>query len=279
MAVLYVILACVAGIVVLYLLMIMPQVGKRTDSYLFTNHLYAHRGLFDNDTDAPENSMKAFKKAVDAGYGIEMDIQLTKDNEVVVFHDAQLERMCHEEGKVRDYTLDELQKFSLANSEERIPLFWDVLSMVDGKVPLIIEYKMYSSDTAVCVLANEILEKYQGVYCIESFNPFVVLWYKKHRKDIIRGQLSEDFLKNNIKVNPAVWMVGKLLFNFIVKPDFVAYNAKNYKSLSRRLCRNLYKNTAVAWTIKDQTQLDEMKEQFDLFIFDSFVPDKDYMKK
>lgn len=278
MTALYVAVITVVILVILYLLMIMPRICKKPDTAAFRQHLYAHRGLFDNDSDAPENSMKAFKKAVDSGFGIELDVQLTKDEVAVVFHDGKLERMCGAEGKVCDYTFEELQSFSLAKSEEKIPLFTEVLKLVDGKVPLIIEYKIETTNTKVCQIGNEILKDYKGVYCIESFNPFGVLWYKKHRKDIVRGQLSEEFWKNGSKKSILLLIMAKLLTNFITRPDFVAYNAKNYRNLSRRICRGLYKNMAVAWTIKSQEQLDEMQEHFDLFIFDSFVPSADYMK-
>lgn len=279
MTVLFVILVTIVILIILYLLMIMPRMFGKPSTEAFMNHLYAHRGLFDNESDAPENSMKAFRKAVEAGFGIEMDVQLTKDDVAVVFHDGKLERMCGVEGKVRDYSFEELQKFSLAKSNEKIPLFTEVLKMVDGKVPLIIEYKIESTDTKVCEIGNKILKDYKGVYCIESFNPFGVLWYKKHRNDIVRGQLSEDFWKNGSKKTLLYFIMAKLLTNFITKPDFIAYNANNYKNLSRRICRKLYKNLAVTWTIKSQEQLDEMREHFDLFIFDSFVPDPNYMKK
>lgn len=279
MTALYVVLIVLVVLIIAYFLMIMPRMTGKPDTKALMHHLYAHRGLFDNETDAPENSMKAFKKAVDAGFGIEMDVQLTKDDVAVVFHDWTLKRMCGVEGKVCDYTFEELQQFSLAKSEEKIPLFTEVLKTVDGKVPLIIEYKIESTDTKVCEIGNEILKDYRGVYCIESFNPFGVHWYKKHRKDIVRGQLSEDFWKNGSPKTPIHFIMAKLLTNFWAKPDFIAYNAKNYKNLSRRICRKLYKNLAVTWTIKSREQLDEMREHFDLFIFDSFVPDADYMKK
>lgn len=279
MTALYVALGVFVFVVIAYLLMIMPRMVGKPDTKPFKNHLYAHRGLFDNESDAPENSMKAFKKAVDAGFGMEMDIQLTKDGQMVVFHDWSLKRMCGVEGKVCEYTFDELQQFSLLKSEEKIPLFTEVLKLVDGKVPLIIEYKIETPDASVCEVGNEILKDYKGVYCIESFNPFGVHWYKKHRKDVVRGQLSEEFLKNGSPKTPVYFIVAKLLTNFWTKPDFIAYNALNYKNWSRRICRNLYGNLAVTWTIKSQEQLDEMRKYFDMFIFDSFVPDPNYMKK
>ncbi len=272
MTVVYIALITIVILTIIYLLMIMPRICGKPSREKLMHHLYAHRGLFDNESDAPENSMKAFRKAIDYGFGIEMDVQLTKDKVAVVFHDGKLERMCKVDGKVGDYTFAELQQFSLAKSKEKIPLFSDVLKLVDGKVPLIIEYKIDGVDTSVCAVGNEILENYNGVYCIESFNPFGVRWYKKHRKDVIRGQLSEDFLKNKSGKGMLYFVMTYLLTNFMAKPDFVAYNAKNYSNISRRICRKLYGNLAVAWTIKSQQQLDEMKEHFDLFIFDSFIP-------
>ena len=279
MTAVYVVLAVILLVAIVYLLLIMPRIVGKPDTEPFKQHLYAHRGLFDNESDAPENSLKAFKKAVESGFGIEMDVQLTKDKKAVVFHDGNLERMCNAKGKVKEFTFEELQQFSLAKSQEKIPLFTDVLKVVDGKVPLIIEYKIDDTNPLVCEIGNEILKDYKGLYCIESFNPFGVNWYKKHRKDIVRGQLSEEFIKNGMERKLLYFVVANLLTNFWTKPDFIAYNAINYKNLSRRICRYLYGNFAVTWTIKSQEQLDTMRKHFDIFIFDSFVPDPDYMKK
>ena len=252
--------------------MIMPRVFHKPDRTPFLGRLYAHRGLHDNNTDAPENSMKAFKKAVEAGYGIELDVQLTKDKIPVVFHDFTLKRVCGAEGRVDAYTYEELQQFHLMNSDEKIPLFSDFLKLVDGKVPLIVEMKIERDDVTVCELANELLKDYKGVYCIESFSPFGVLWYKKHRPETMRGQLSEEFAREKEGHGIVFWIMAKLLENFITRPDFVAYNTKHYKNLSRRICRSFYGNLAVAWTIKSQEDLEFKRKYFDSFIFDSFVP-------
>lgn len=106
------------------------------------HHLFAHRGFFTPDQRIPENSMPAFLAAAENGYGIEMDIQLTKDNQVVVFHDHTLTRMCGIDLPVRELTYEELQKFPLAGTQERIPLFKDVLKAVHGRVPLLVEIKL-----------------------------------------------------------------------------------------------------------------------------------------
>ena len=253
----------------IYFVLIAPRMVNKPDrSALYGVH-YAHRGLFDNDSNAPENSINAIRKAVEAGYGIEFDVQLSKDDIPVVFHDASLKRMCGIDGNVWEYTLEELKKLKLKDSNETIPTLEQVLREVGGQVPLIIEYKMDRVDTKVCELGNAILEKYQGPYCIESFHPFAVQWYRKNRPDVVRGQLSQNFAKTKYK-GIQYFAMTYLLLNFLTRPDFIAYNHKDAGNVSRRTCKMLGA-LSVAWTIKSQEQYEVAKEKFDLFIFDSFI--------
>lgn len=271
MSIISIIIAAIPVLAVVYLFLIAPRmIGKPDVSALRGVH-YAHRGLHDNKSDAPENSMKAFQKAVDAGYGIELDVQLSKDEIPVVFHDESLKRMCGVDGKVWQYTLKELQKMKLADSDETIPTFDAVLKTVGGKVPLIVEYKLDVPSTKVCEIADPMLKRYQGTYCIESFHPYAVRWYKIHRPEVIRGQLSENFMQvEKYKGKLLYWMLGNLMFNFLGRPDFIAYNHRDYKNISRRLCSKLGA-LPVAYTIKSQAQYENVKNEFDLFIFDSFI--------
>ncbi|MBQ7775570.1 MAG: glycerophosphodiester phosphodiesterase [Lachnospiraceae bacterium] len=266
-----ILLSIIGGMALLYMLMIMPQIMNKPDMMPFMGRLYAHRGLHDNASDAPENSLAAFRKAVEAGYGMELDIQLTKDNEVVVFHDATLNRVCGVDGRIRDYTYEELQQFRLCKSEEKIPKFTEVLELVSGRSPLIVEFKGDTTDLSLCPIADAILREYQGVYCMESFNPLMVAWYRKNHKEVVRGQLSEEFWKNG-KKTVLNFVLQYMLLNFYAKPEFIAYDCKSPRALSRRLCCNFYGATAVAWTIKGEKELEEMQKYFELFIFDSFTP-------
>ena len=256
-------------LLLLYLFLVAPRMIKRADRTPYMNVHYAHRGLFDNKTLAPENSLAAFRKAVDAGYGIELDVQLSKDKKLVVFHDATLKRMCGVEGNVWDYTLEELRQFKLAESNERIPTFEEFLSVVDGKVPFILEFKLDVAQTEVCELANKVLKNYKGVYCIESFHPLALMWYRKNRPDVLRGQLCEEFFRSpQYKKKTLFWILSYLVFNFLTRPDFVAYNHAHAHNISRRVCRMLGA-LSVAYTIKSQEEYKEAKDKFDLFIFDS----------
>ena len=274
MTALYVVLIVILVLIVLYFLAIKPRLSRQKQWAPFKGVYYAHRGLHDNESEAPENSLPAFKKAVKAGYGIELDVQLTKDRVPVVFHDFTLERACGKPGKVYEYTYEELQQFPLFQSNERIPKFEEVLKVVDGKVPLIVEIKLEWMDLTVCAFVDKLLKEYKGMYCIESFNPLVLTWYRRYHNDVLRGQLSDAFLKEGEYRGVLYWILQNLLLNWMTKPDFVAYNHKYADNLSRRLCRQLYKNMAAAWTIKSQQELEAAKEEFDIFIFDSFIPKK-----
>ncbi|MBP3567978.1 MAG: glycerophosphodiester phosphodiesterase [Lachnospiraceae bacterium] len=255
---------------ILYFLMIMPRITPRP-MHEFKGWYYAHRGGHDNNSDAPENSLKAMRLAVENGYGIELDVQLTRDEKVVVFHDGNLKRVCGIDAKVNSMTYEELQQLRLFDSEEKIPLFSDVLKVIDGKVPLIMEVKMVNAKTRVCELANKELEGYKGIYCMESFHPFAVWWYKKNRPDVVRGQLSANFKKEGQKEGIQEWLVHMLLVNVLGRPDFVAYSHKSANNMSRKLTR-MFGATAVAWTIRSQEELDRKRKKFDLFIFEGFRP-------
>lgn len=261
-------------LILIYLWMIMPRMTERPDRALLEEYYYAHRGLHDNKSDAPENSMAAFRKAVDAGYGIELDVQLTKDRIPVVFHDETLKRVCGVEGNVRDYTYEELQQFHLCNSQERIPLFSDFLKMVNGRVPLIIEIKIHEDAGTVCSIADELIKVYKGPYCIESFNSVAVAWYRKHRPEVIRGQLSTNFNQPGKREAWYLFLVHYLLCNFAGRPDFIAYDHRHKNNISRLLCRYLFGALSVAWTIKSQEELNACRKDFDLFIFEGFIPKK-----
>lgn len=259
------------ALILLFLFMVAPRMFKRADRTPFYDRHYAHRGLFDNDSEAPENSLAAFKKAVDAGYGIELDVQLSKDNRLVVFHDASLKRMCGVEGKVWDYTLEELQKMKLANSDETIPTFEQFLEIVDGKVPFILEFKLDRAQTTVCKLANEVLKDYKGAYCIESFHPLALMWYRKNRPDVLRGQLCEEFFRNPIYKGQFLYMILPYMpFNFLTRPDFVAYNHEHVTNISRRICKTMGA-LSVCYTIQSVEEYNRAKGHFELMIFDSCI--------
>ena len=256
----------------LYLLAVMPRMVNRPDTSLFKKKYFAHRGLHDNEGDAPENSMAAFYKAVKAGYGMELDVHVTRDGIPVIFHDDTLKRMCSVDSRIADCTYEELQQFTLGHSKERIPKLEELLLMVQGRVPLIVEIKSDKADVSCCAVIDKLLRAYGGEYCIESFNPMVLLWFRMHHNRVIRGQLSTNFRKDGEHKSIFYFMLTHLLFNFVTKPDFIAYNHEFMEEPGRKLCRKLYREPAAAWTIRSCEELRKTQEEFDVFIFESFTP-------
>ena len=234
---------------------------------------YAHRGL--HREGVPENSMAAFKEALDAGYGIELDIHLTKDGDLAVIHDTSLKRTAGADVKITDLTVDELKNYRLQGTEETIPTFHQVLDLYAGKAPLIIELKADGNnqqqlvDTAVAAMVG-----YNGPWCMESFDPRCVYCLKKSHPEVIRGQLTENFFasKNNLS-----WIIKFLLtnnlLNFLTQPDFVAYNFKDRNSTpTNAIWKKLWKLQGVSWTIRSQEDYDTAVSEGWLPIFENFRP-------
>ena len=234
---------------------------------------YAHRGLHGNGV--PENSMTAFRLALERGYGIELDIHLLKDGSLAVIHDSALKRTTGAEGYIEDLTAPDLTRFRLEGTEETIPLFQDVLDLFDGKAPIIVELKAEQGNhAALADTACRLLETYDGLYCIESFDPRCILWLKKNRPDIVRGQLSENFMKNKAtKLAGALrFVLANLLTNFLTQPDFIAYNFADRKGLAPTLCKMLWHVQGVSWTIRNQKDFNTTIEEGNIPIFESFEP-------
>lgn len=139
----------------------------------------------------PENSLPAFRAAAEAGYAVEMDVHLTADDRLVVFHDDTLERMCGVQGVIDDFTLAELRALRLGKTECVIPTFAEALEALGGRVPLLLEVKRGHDNRRLCALTLEALRTYTGPYCVESFDPTIVAWFRRNAPDILRGQLSQ----------------------------------------------------------------------------------------
>ena len=254
----------------------MPKLKPNSDIDLLYGRHYAHRGLHDNNNHVPENSLMAFKLAVDKGYGIELDVQLTKDKVAVIMHDYRLKRACGLDAMVYDMDYEELLSYRLFNTDEKIPTLKEALSCIDGKVPVFIELKVPNKARESCQIVSNELEAYRGFYAIKSFNPFVLLWYKKHKPNVVRGQLSSDFIKKRPKEFQGsilrYFLLKHMFFNVFTKPDFISYNHMFKKSLSFTICRSLYKLPTVAWTIRSEKEMKDCQPYYDIFVFEAFKP-------
>ena len=253
---------------------IAPNRGREERLRPYRETYIAHRGLFDHEK-APENSMPAFRRAVEQGYGIELDVQLTADGKAVVFHDESLNRVCGVDRLVRDCTYAELQQYPLEHSAERIPLFREVLDMVAGSVPIVVEIKSEGGFERTVPIVAALLDDYKGEYCIESFHPLAVAWFRKNRPDVLRGQLATGFFRSWFSSgNPlAKFLSSNLLLNFRSKPDFIAYNRACQYQPSFLLCKWLFPVVTIAWTVRSPRELASARKHFHGIIFDSFIPD------
>jgi glycerophosphoryl diester phosphodiesterase len=252
-----------------YLYMIMPRLRKPNMTSVLCD--YAHRGL--HNKQYPENSLGAIENAVRHGFAIEMDLQLSADGQVVVFHDEDLKRVCQDERTLRSLDYKELSKLTLASTHYTIPTFEQVLSLVDGKVPLLIELKGTTLNTSLCPPVAELLDRYDGPFCIESYNPILLRWFKKHRPQYVRGIL----VTNVKKEEPSAFTLGAfclthLLTNFISRPDFISYDVKYQNSLSIYLCTRLFHATPFMYTIKKVEDYRFCKNHKIRPIFEQFLP-------
>ncbi len=271
MIVLVVVLAVVFVILAALLYMVKPN--SHRDVSQFRGENYAHRGLHGGivDKSVPENSMAAFAAAKKEGYGVELDVQYTKDGQIVVFHDGDLKRLCGIDGKVADYTYEELKNFRLYDTEERIPLFSDVLKLLEDR-PLVCEIKNHNGNKndKLCLETYKMLETYGGPYCVESFSPFLMRWFKVHHPEVIRGQLSCDMMKTKELNFPSRVLMSHLLCNVFSRPDFLAYRHQDANVLGFKLCRALYKPFLVAWTARGKAEQNSAWKVFDSVIFETY---------
>ena len=259
-------------LLLLYVLSTMCRRGHKGLSEL-RGWSYAHRGL--HGADAPENSLCAFKKAVDAGYGIELDVHLLADGDLAIIHDSQLFRTTGMEGCVEDLTAEQLRNCYLEGTECVIPLFRDALRIVDSRVPLIVELKPNVSNYApLCKSVCDLLDSYNGVFCLESFDPRCVFWLRRNRPDLIRGQLVQNYFSKAHSKLPWIvkWFLRNQAFNFLTKPDFVAYRYSDRITVSNRIVKNLWKAPLVSWTLKNQEEYDIAVNEGWIPIFEGFLP-------
>ena len=237
----------------------------------FRGWAYAHRGL--HGEGRPENSLAAFRAAVEGGYGAELDVHLLKDGSLAVIHDSKLLRTTGKEGRVEDLTAEELAGYTLEGTEETIPLFSDVLKVFAGKTPLIVELKVENNCDALCSAVAELLEGYEGDYCVESFDPRAVAWFKKNRPQVIRGQLMENYFATGSKLYPALKLaLTNHMANFLTGADFVACRYQDLGLYANAVARSLWKMAGVTWTIRTQAEFDDAVSKGWIPIFEGFAP-------
>ena len=235
------------------------------DCFLFTTPI-AHRGLWNDNI--IENSIPAYINAVKHGFAIEIDLYLSKDDVLFSFHDINLKRMTGVDALITDKIYDEIKALRLLGSELSVPTFDEVLSAVDGKVPLLIEIKDQPNKTCVDKTVNR-LKSYKGEFALQSFNPLYIKRIKKLAPTFLRGVLGTE-IKQQDKSKFTNFIIRKMPLNFLVKPDFISYSYSGLPLKKRKV-----KNKAViAWTVTDNKIATALTPFVDNIIFEHFIPTK-----
>ena len=239
----------------------------------FEKRYFAHRGLYDPDAGIPENSLAAFRAAAEHGYGVELDVRLTRDGETVISHDANVKRMTGADLVIEQTDLADLAPLRLAGTDQSIPLFSDALDILCAAgAPVIVEIKAGPADRigALCSRALSVIDSHQGELCVESFDPRVVRWFRFNAPDLLRGQLIDR--TPNPAHSPVInWMAERGLLNFLGRPHFIAHSLAA-KSLPVRLAEALGA-MRVCWTARDRRR----ENGSDAVIFERFRPPVRYL--
>jgi glycerophosphoryl diester phosphodiesterase len=240
---------------------------------LLRQYRYAHRGFHDKPV-IPENSLTAFRRAVESGFGAELDVHLTKDGRLAVIHDSKLKRVCGVEGCVEDFTAAELDDFRLEGTEEKIPFLEQVLPLFEHKTPLVVEIKAERGNHAELTAKTvACLDRYDVEYCMESFDPRVLIWLRKNRPEIVRGQLSQDFFKHPSGLNPVLRFLLTVLFNNgATRPDFIAYRFEDRGLIGPRWVCHALGCQEINWTIRSAADMKTAESEGHLVIFEKFDP-------
>lgn len=276
MMVVWMVAGVLAALLLIALWLVAPGRIDAAPKQPFQNRNFAHRGLYNQDTSVPENSLAAFRAAREAGYGVELDVQLSRDGQVVVFHDDELGRVCGEASRVDAYDWAELQEMHLCGTDETIPLFTDVLEVLSG-APVIVELKTSSRNDELCEKTLAILRVNTGRYCVESFDPFIVGWFRKHAPEILRGQLSNPPKYFDTLPKWQAFLLGNLLTNCVSRPHFVAYDTSPHP-VAVKLCMAL-RPMRVVWTVRPEDDPPRRERENDAVIFEFYRPEARYSRK
>ncbi|MFA6860222.1 MAG: glycerophosphodiester phosphodiesterase family protein [Clostridia bacterium] len=228
-------------------------------------HNFAHRGL--HNKLCPENSLSAFKAAICKGYGIELDVQMLSSGEIVVFHDDTTMRLTGKNSKIENLTKDDLKEYFLNHTKETIPLLSEVLSLVKGKVPLLIEIKNFEKVGKLEQALGDELSSYKGCVLIQSFNPFSLKYFAKHFPKYPRGQLASHFESESMSFFKK-FLLKNLLCDFLSKPDFISYDKTHLNSR----CLKNYKKPVFTWTIRNKEEEKEALKKCTHIIFENYEP-------
>jgi glycerophosphoryl diester phosphodiesterase len=239
----------------------------------------AHRGLHDRLQGVIENSHAAFSAAVTGSFGIECDVQITRDGEAVVFHDYDLDRLTGDTGRVDAHTAAELKTISLTGSRAKDGVFSlsSMLDLVAGKVPIVVEIKSrFDGDLRLTRRVAEVLKQYSDhPVTIESFDPRIVAALRMMAPEIPRGYVGMAAYEypdyETIPADEKRAMAHLLYFNEM-QPDFISWNVKDLPHAAPFLCRSALGIPVSTWTVRTQEDVAKASDHADQIVFEGFMP-------
>lgn len=238
------------------------------------DHLFdppiAHRGLWDHNG-APENTLGAFQAACAAGYGIELDVQLSADGEAMVFHDATLERLTAAEGRLADHRAEELRQLKVCGSDETIPTLAEALTLVGHRALVLIELKTPFGDVGPLEKrVSEILIDHNGPTGVIGFNPYSHAWFAAHHPQILRGLDSYSYRDNETMAREQRKAYAMLEHVGLAKPHFLALGMDILASAPAAKLRK-GGMPVIAWTVRGLDEQAQAKLHADNIIFEGFT--------
>ena len=252
-----------------------PRIWGKPDLSEIRRYDYARRGFFDPIKNIPENSLAAFRAAIEHGYGITMDVRITRDGVPVIFHDPRLYRMTGAEGSVESSTLAELGELKLGKSEEMIPTLEEAFRLIDGQVPVLLELHVDEGNFEIlCDRTCDELDVYEGVFGIQSFDPRVLRWFRQQRNEYIRGQMIDYNHSSGTTLKSRIWdlFCASLFMNFLTEPDMISCSLGSRINPSLWLCRLLYRVPRLEWTVKSMEEYENVRTDGGIVIFEAIEP-------
>ncbi len=250
------------------------RVNKGKDLDWLTSVPMAHRGLHDPEQGIIENSTSAFGAAMDSGYGMECDIQISADGEAMVFHDAKLDRLTRASGALAASSAGEIGALRLGGSRDTIQTLGELLEQVGGRSPLLIEIKAPPQHPgALEKRTRDLLAAYKGPAAVMSFNPHSMGWFAANAPQVPRGQLSTAFKTGAAAKRPALqrFLARHLFTNRISRPDFIGYDI-NYLPTPATSFMRMRGMPILTWTVRTDINRDVASKFADNIIFEGFRP-------
>ena len=268
-------LAAGAAALAAWALLIRPRTKYSPDLSALAAYDFANGGLHDFYKGIAKNSLPAVKAAMDGGYAVKLDVRVSRDGVPVILSEHDLYGLCGVDGEAENMALAELKKLKLQETDETVCTLEEMLAEIDCRVPVILELMVYRDNYGtLCRRVTDVLEKYEGVYAIESVDYRAVRWFKKYEPDVLRGQtLERASYAGKDLLSALVCFAGNMMFtNILSSPDYISAGYSERKNISLKYCKLLYHVPVVCRDIKTAEQYEAARSDDEIAVFENMEP-------